>query len=80
MVRTQLQIDEKTYNALRDVAHKKRTSMSSVVREILQEHFQGTAKETELSVSDFTFIGSGVSGFHDISERHDEALDEDYHE
>jgi hypothetical protein len=75
MVRTQLQLDEPTYEALRRVAHRRRTSMSSVVRDILHEHLQikGSTDYTKLS-----FIGAGASGRSDVSERHDELLAEDF--
>ena len=78
MVRTQLQLDERTYEALRNVAHKKRQSMSYVVREILHEYLEGQPKSKENSVKAFTFVGIGASGRHDISVRHDEALVEDF--
>ncbi|MCX6375094.1 MAG: hypothetical protein NTU88_03470 [Armatimonadetes bacterium] len=77
MVRTQLQIDDATYEALRDTAHKQRKSMSAVAREILQEHLEGTAPR-RMKRAKFTFVGAGASGRKDISVRHDEALAEDF--
>lgn len=78
MVRTQLQIDEKTYDALRVTAHKRRKSMSAVVREILQEHLGSEPEAHAKSISDFRFIGAGASGQRNISEHHDDALAEDF--
>ncbi|MHB0936166.1 MAG: ribbon-helix-helix domain-containing protein [Armatimonadota bacterium] len=75
MVRTQLQLDEPTYEALRRVAHRRRTSMSSVVREILHEHLHIKAS---VDYTKLAFIGMGRSGKSDISERHDDYLAEDF--
>lgn len=75
MIRTQLQLDEKTYEEVRRIAHQKRESMSAVVRDILHEHLQITRGENRINLS---FIGAGSSGRSDISVRHDEALTEDY--
>ena len=77
MVRTQLQIDEATYEALRHTAHKQRKSMSAVAREILREHLEGAAHRGAKRAK-FTFVGAGASGRKDISVRHDDALAEDF--
>jgi hypothetical protein len=78
MVRTQLQIDEKTYDALRVAAHNKRKSMSAVVREILHDYLEDSAETRSRPLQTFTFVSSGSSGRRDISVRHDEALSEDF--
>ena len=78
MVRTQLQIDEKTYEALRLRAHLERKSISAVVREILGEALGRENRGRRGRASAFSFISSGTSGRNDISERHDEALAEDF--
>lgn len=75
MVRTQLQIDESTYEALREAAHRQRKSMSAIVRDILQEHLQ---REKKPEMRTFSFVGSGSSGESDVSARHDEYLAEDF--
>ena len=75
MVRTQLQLDEPTYEALRRVAHRRRISMSSLVREILHE--QLSIREGS-EVPRFSFIAAGASGHHDTAVRHDEVLTEIY--
>jgi len=75
MVRTQLQLDKPTYEALRRVAHRRRTSMSSVVREILHDHLD--IKE-RVDYTKLSFIGSGSSKEGDISTRHDDYLAEDF--
>mgnify|MGYP000990041179 CR=1 FL=1 len=78
MVRTQVQIDEPTYEKLRETAHRQRKSMSAVVREILHEHLESGTKSRGIADKDFHFIGIGTSGRTDISVKHDEALAEDF--
>ena len=74
MVRTQLQLDEQTYEAIRSIAHRRHASMSSVVREILHDHLTIPGGHQK----PFSFIAAGASGHHDTSERHDEVLAEAY--
>lgn len=78
MVRTQMQIDEPTYEKLRETAHRQRRSMSAVVRDILHEHLDRTAESRGIAGKTFHFISAGASGHRDIAERHDEALSEDF--
>jgi len=80
MRRTQVQLDEATYQILRSKAFQEGTSMAALIRELL--HIQlGVKSATDLRMQDFTFIASGhskKSGLEPISERHDEALAEDF--
>jgi len=83
MVRTQLQMDEDTYEALRDTAHKQKKSMSAVVRKILRESLiepqKQVAKADEKDLmKKYSWISSGKSGETDISVRHDDYLAEDF--
>jgi len=79
MKRTQIQLDERTYEELRRRAFEKGCSVSSYVRDVLA-HALGTAKTKQrLAIEDLTFVGAGSS--HQgrrapVSERHDEALAE----
>ena len=73
MVRTQVQLDEQTYEALRRIAHRQHTSMSSVVREMLHEQLAIPESHPPQLLS---FIASGASGHNDTAERHDEILAE----
>ena len=77
MKRTQIQLDERTYEVLRRRAFEKGCSISSVVRELLANSLgMGKAKQ-RLSIKDFTFVGAGRSRqgrLLPVSERHDEAL------
>ena len=75
MKRTQVQIDEATYERLRREAFERGMSVSALVREVLQERF-GT-RPRRYRLEDFGFIASGESEQGDlapVSERHDEAL------
>jgi plasmid stability protein len=78
MTRTQLQLDDDTYEALRVRAHRERRSMSAVAREVLREGLSVAEPGSASVRSAFTFVGSGASGRSDISVRHDEALAEDF--
>jgi hypothetical protein len=78
MVRTQLQIDDDTYEALREAAHNQRKSMSAVARDMLREGLMGQMPEKPTIKETFSFIGSGASKEHDISVRHDDYLAEDF--
>lgn len=62
MRRTQIQLDDATYEAVRRRAFERGRSMASVVRETLSEAF-GTAslaQEPQRTIEDFTFVGMGV--------------------
>ena len=61
MKRTQIQLDEATYEAVRRKAFEQGVSMASVVRERLADAL-GTSRESKkrkLTIEDFTFIGMG---------------------
>lgn len=75
MRRTQLQIDEPTYELLRKRAFERGISMSALLREALTEYL--VPQHRRLRLEDFSFVGSGRSEDTDlapVSERHDEAL------
>jgi plasmid stability protein len=73
MVRTQVQLDNQTYETLRHIAHRRHASMSAVVREILHAHLAIPEGQTQPLLS---FIAAGASGHRDTSLRHDEILAE----
>ena len=80
MKRTQLQLDEPTYQLLRRKAFEEGMSMAAFIREILHGYLN-TAPQRPKQLKDFKFIGSGrsqPSPLDPISERHDEALAEDF--
>lgn len=78
MVRTQLQLDDITYDAIRARAHQEHKSMSAIVREILHEHLSGRCHPTQPIPKKLSFIGAGSSGLTDVSVRHDDYLAEDF--
>jgi plasmid stability protein len=80
MKRTQVQLDDRTYAALRRRAYERGCSISALVRELLAQSLRSPAPVgRRLSLADFPFIGAGRSsqeGRAPVSERHDEALAE----
>lgn len=77
---TQVQLDEATYETLRQKAFEKGISMSALLREIVREYW-GRGKPRKWTLEDFTFVASGGSEQGDlapVSEHHDEALVEAY--
>lgn len=80
MKRTQLQLDEPTYQLLRTRAFEEGSSLAALIRKILHQHLGVTDKRIR-KVKDYQFIASGTSSQSDltpISERHDEALAQDF--
>ncbi len=77
MKRTQIQIDEPTYEALRRRAYEERRSLSSLVRRLLAEAMGGGGPSRRRTIKTFASVGAGRSRpgrLSPISERHDEAL------
>jgi len=75
--RTQLQLDEATYEALRLRAFRQGRSISAVAREILSTALEVKSQKQPLDAEQFPFVGAGSSNQADlrpVSERHDEAL------
>ena len=80
MKRTQLQLDEATYQLLRRRAFERGSSLAGLIREILGEYLHA-GRTTGGRLEDFKFVGSGraeKSEVEPISERHDEALADDF--
>ena len=76
MRRTQVQLDEATYELLRQRAHEQRVSMARVVREAVAQYLAGGPKP-RLKLSDFKFIGMGKADPAErfsVAEHHDEVL------
>ena len=59
MKRTQIQLDEATYEAVRRRAFDEGRSMASVVRETLARTFGTAPPEARKTIEDFTFVGIG---------------------
>ena len=80
MIRTQIQLDETTYVLAKQRAYAENKSLAAVVRDALDQYLTPSAKQST-GLDGFTFIGSGQSESgtpHPLSERHDEALAEDF--
>ncbi len=58
MRRTQIQLDEATYELLRQRAHERRVSVARVVREAVAQYLTGAPKR-RLTLADFKWIGMG---------------------
>lgn len=79
MKRTQIQLDERTYEILRRRAFERGCSISSYVREVLAYSLGTATDKPKRSIKDFGFIGAGRSRqgrLSPVSERHDDALAE----
>jgi len=79
MRRTQIQLDEETYAALRRRAYARGCSVSALIRELLAEALGTRPEKRRLTLQDLPFIGAGRSeqgAEAPVSERHDEAVAE----
>jgi hypothetical protein len=77
--RTQIQLDDETYAAVRRKAYEEQRSISSVVRDALREKLGTMKRRKRLTLASFPFIGAGNTRqgkLAPVSERHDEALAE----
>ncbi len=77
MKRTQIQLDDATYDKLRRKAFEEGRSMSAVVRETLAESLGTSAPAKGRMIGDFGFVGAGRARpdrDRPISEAHDKAL------
>lgn len=79
MKRTQIQLDEPTYQALRKAAYERGQSLSAVAREAIARGLESATTRRPLRMEDFAdMIGAGASDDDDlapVSVRHDEALE-----
>ena len=80
MIRTQIQLDEATHAQVKQRAYAENKSLAAVVRDALDQYLVSPS-DRAVGMDKFTFIGSGRSepgGPSPLSERHDEALAQDY--
>lgn len=80
MVRTQIQMTEEQARDLRDLAHESGLPMAELIRRAIDDLL---AKSSRISASErrrklMSIAGKYDSGLTDVSERHDEYLDEIY--
>lgn len=76
MKRTQIQLDDATHAAVRQLAFDGRRSMSAVIRETLASALK-VGRAPAATIEDFHFVGAGRSRRtpgRPVSERHDAAL------
>ena len=74
MKRTQVQLDEASYELLRQKAHERRVSVAAVVREAVGQYL-AEAPPRKRTLADFKFVGIAKGEHPDnVSERHDEVL------
>ena len=82
MKRTQIQLDDATYEAVRRRAFDEGRSMASVVREELAEAFGTETRKRRWTIDDFKFVGMGRDPNNPpdapVSENHDDALADAY--
>jgi len=76
MRRTQVQLDEETYEALRRAAFQRRQSLSATLRDLLRTALD-VRRRTTSSPGAFRFVGAFASGkVNRTSEEHDRVLGE----
>jgi len=78
MVRTQIQFDERQYQRIRSLAHRRRVSVAETVRRLVD---RGLRHEDEPAGPEFNALlaaaGVGASGLSDLGRRHDHYLELD---
>jgi len=79
MKRAQIQLEEETFEVLRQRAFQEKKSIAGVIRELIHKEINLPARQKPLSIKDFRFIAAGKSvqgSLEPVSERHDQALEE----
>ena len=81
MIRTQIQLEEKQYEAIRRLAHKHRISMSEAVRRLVTAGLaagRNPIQQPSGARALLALAGIGKSGLGDLGRRHDDYLAEDF--
>jgi Arc/MetJ-type ribon-helix-helix transcriptional regulator len=78
MIRTQIQLTDEQYKALREFARDRRASMAEIIREsvelyLRQSDFQSSEEKRRRALEVCGQFGSGLS---DLAEQHDRYVDE----
>lgn len=78
MVRTQIQLTERQYEALKERAQDRDVSMAELIRESVELYLASSAERSvsERRQSALAVAGRFESGLRDLAERHDDYLDE----
>ena len=77
MRRAQIQLEEETFEILRQRAFEEKKSIAGVIRELIHKEITLPAKQKPLSIKDFRFIGSRKSvqgSLKPVFEQHDQVL------
>lgn len=61
MKRAQIQLEEETFEALRQRAFREKKSISGVIRELIHKEMAPSTRPQPVSKKDFRFIGAGKS-------------------
>jgi hypothetical protein len=81
MVRTQVYFSEEQHSALRRAARREGVSMTAFLRRMVERELVGRATKPDYDKDAImAIVGLGSARPDDISERHDEALDEVFRE
>ena len=81
MVRTQVYLTEEQHLALRRAAERDGISMTAFLRRMVERELVGQASKRDYPKDAImAFVGLGSAEPDDMSERHDEALDEAFRE
>ncbi|MBI5603938.1 MAG: hypothetical protein HY879_11340 [Deltaproteobacteria bacterium] len=79
MKRAQIQLEEETFEVLRQRAFQEKKSIAGIIRELIHKEITLSAPQKKRSIKDFGFVGAGKShqgSLKPVSERHDQALEE----
>jgi hypothetical protein len=81
MVRTQVYFSEEQHRALRHAAEREGLSMTALLRRMVERELLGKLRREEYAKDAImAIVGLGTAEPDDLSERHDEALDEAFRE
>jgi hypothetical protein len=79
VIRTQIQLTEEQACKLKALAHERGVSMAELIRRGVDTIILGAeGEEAERERHAVAFFGRNRSGLHDLAERHDEYLADDY--
>jgi hypothetical protein len=75
MKRAQIQLEEETFEVLRQRAFQEKKSISGIIREVIQKEMALSSPKKPLSAKELRFIGAGKSlqgSLKPVSEKHDQ--------
>ncbi len=80
MVRTQIQLTDRQYEALKERARSLNVSMAELIRESVELYLASSAEPTnrEKRQAALAVAGRFSSGLEDLAEQHDQYLAEDF--